>query len=213
MRKMREKRVIARPASKSSPTIIAAMPRQDRVTELLHAWSAGDDQALQDLIPVVHDELSRLARRKMAHERPGQTLQPTALVNEAYLRLMDVKRLQWQDRAHFYAIAARVMRRILVDRARRRGARKRGDDVQLLHIEEADVVPAKPSYDLLALDEALDTLETLDPRKARVIELRFFTGLNVEESAIALGVSPETVKRDWRLAKAWLQAQLAAKEA
>jgi RNA polymerase sigma-70 factor (ECF subfamily) len=189
------------------------MLRQDRVTELLHAWSAGDEQALEDLIPVVHDELSRLARRKMAHERAGQTLQPTALVNEAYLRLMDVKRLQWQDRAHFYAIAARVMRRILVDRARRRGARKRGDDVQLLHIDEADVVPAKPSYDLLALDEALDTLETLDPRKARVIELRFFTGLTVEESAVALGVSPETVKRDWRLAKAWLQAQLATKKA
>jgi RNA polymerase sigma-70 factor (ECF subfamily) len=187
------------------------MPRQDRVTELLHAWSAGDERALEDLIPVVHDELSRLARRKMAHERPGQTLQPTALVNEAYLRLMDVKRLQWQDRAHFYAIAARVMRRILVDRARRRGARKRGDDVQLLHIDEVDVVTAKPSYDLLSLDEALDTLETLDPRKARVIELRFFTGLTVEESAVALGVSPETVKRDWRLAKAWLSSQLAVK--
>ena len=188
------------------------MPRQDRVTELLHAWSAGDAQALEDLIPVVHDELSRLARRKMAHERPGQTLQPTALVNEAYLRLMDVKRLHWHDRAHFYAIAARVMRRILVDRARRRGALKRGDDVELLQMDEADAVSAKPSYDLLELDEALDRLEVLDPRKARVIELRFFTGLNVEESAVALGVSPETVKRDWRLAKAWLKSQLAAKE-
>ena len=188
------------------------MPRQDRVTELLHAWSAGDTHALEALIPVVHDELSRLAKRKMAHERPGQTLQPTALVNEAYLRLMDVKQLHWQDRAHFYAIAARVMRRILVDRARRRGARKRGDDPQLLQIDEADVIPAKPSYDLLELDEALDKLETLDPRKARVIELRFFTGLTVEESAVALDVSPETVKRDWRLAKAWLHSQLAAKE-
>jgi RNA polymerase sigma factor (TIGR02999 family) len=149
------------------------MPRQDRVTELLHAWSA--------------------------------------VVNEAYLRLMDVKRLHWHDRAHFYAIAARVMRRILVDRARRRGARKRGDDPELLQIDEAGVIAAKPSYDLLALDEALDNLETLDPRKARVVELRFFTGLTVEESAVALGVSPETVKRDWRLAKAWLSSQLAVK--
>ena len=184
------------------------MPRQDRVTELLHAWSAGDEHALEALIPVVHDELSRLAKRKMARERPGQTLQPTALVNEAYLRLIDVKRLQWQDRAHFYAIAARLMRQILVDRARRRSAQKRGDDPQLLQIEEADVIPAKPSYDLLALDEALDTLEEVDPRKARIIELRFFTGLTVEETAVALGVSPETVKRDWKLAKAWLHLQL-----
>jgi RNA polymerase sigma-70 factor (ECF subfamily) len=187
------------------------MPRQDRVTELLHAWSAGDERALEDLIPLVHEELSRLARRKMVGERPGQTLQPTALVNEAYLRLLDVKRLKWQDRAHFYAIAARVMRRILVDRARRRHAQKRGDEVELLPIDEARVISARPSYDVLMLDEALNTLETIDPRKARVVELRFFTGLTVEESAVALGVSPETVKRDWKLAKALLAKLLEEK--
>jgi RNA polymerase sigma factor (TIGR02999 family) len=188
------------------------MPRHDRVTELLRAWSAGDTHALDDLIPVVHDELARLARQKMAGERPGQTLQATALVNEAYLRLMDVKRVKWQDRAHFYAIAARVMRQILVDQARRRRALKRGEDPDLLQIEEAHVISAGPSYDLLALDDALNALEALDPRKARVVELRAFTGLTVEESAVALGVSAETVKRDWRLAKAWLSTQLTKKK-
>jgi RNA polymerase sigma-70 factor (ECF subfamily) len=187
------------------------MARQDRVTELLHAWSAGDERALEDLIPVVYDELSRLARRKMAGERPGQTLQPTALVNEAYLRLLDVKRLKWQDRAHFYAIAARVMRRILVDHARRRHAQKRGDQVEVLPIDEVSVISTGPSYDVLTLDEALSTLEAIDARKARVVELRCFTGLTVEESAVALGVSPETVKRDWKMAKAMLARLLKEK--
>ena len=194
------------------------MPRQDRVTELLHAWIAGDAQALEDLIPVVHAELSRLARRKMAYERPGQTLQPTALVNEAYLRLMDVKRLHWHDRAHFFALSAQLMRRILVDAARTRAAAKRGGGaVRVEHISGVDMdqiaTADSNASSLCALDDALESLTRIDPRRAQVIELRFFGGLSVEETAEVLQISPQTVMRDWRLARAWLARELRGDEA
>ena len=178
------------------------------ITRLLQEWSAGDEDALNALIPLVERELRRLARQRVAGERPGITLQATDLVNEAYLRLLDVKKVQWQDRAHFFAVAVRVMRRILVDAGKSRAAQKRGDGVRPVPLEQAEDQAAAPSYDLLALDEALKKLETMAPRKVRVVELRYFVGLSVEETAAALDVSPETVKRDWRLAKAWLAHEL-----
>jgi RNA polymerase sigma-70 factor (ECF subfamily) len=158
----------------------------------------------------VHDELRRLARRHMKREKPEHTLQPTALVNEAYLRLVNLKRLQWEDRNHFFAIAARLMRRILVDSARARRTHKRGDGVSPVQIEDVAAPPAEsdPDHALLELEKALLKLETMDARKARVVELRFFTGLSVEETGQVLGVSPRTIKRDWLFAKAWLSSQL-----
>jgi RNA polymerase sigma factor (TIGR02999 family) len=161
-------------------------------------------------VPIVHDELRRLARRQMAGERPGHTLQPTALVNEAYLRLANLKQMQWQDRVHFFAMAARVMRRILVDVARSRGYQKRGGGAQRVSLAGVlEMAEAQPT-DVVELDEALEALAQLDARKSQVVELRFFGGLSVEETAEALNVSRETVKRDWTFAKMWLQRHLRA---
>lgn len=180
------------------------------VSRLLARWRSGDEAALQELVPIVHDELRRLARRQMAGERPGHTLQPTALVNEAYLRLANLKEMQWQDRAHFFAMAARLMRRILVDVARSRGYQKRGGAAKRVSFTEAlDIAEGQPT-DVVALDHALEALARVDERKSQVVELRFFGGLSIEETAEALGVSRETVKRDWTFAKLWLQRHLRA---
>lgn len=181
---------------------------QGEVTALLRAWSEGDRQALDRLTPIVYDELRRLARRYMRRERPDHSLQTTALVNEAYMRLVDYKRMQWQDRAHFFAVSAQLMRRILVDHARRHNL-KRGGAIPHVPLDDAAPVSAEAETNLVALDEALDMLAQLDPRKARVVELRFFGGLTVEETAAVLNVSPITVMRDWTGAKAWLYRELA----
>jgi RNA polymerase sigma factor (TIGR02999 family) len=178
------------------------------VTALLVSWGAGDESALSQLIPLVHGELRRLARRLMRGERDGHTLQTTALVNEAYMRLVDLSRVRWQDRAHFFAISARLMRRILVDHARSRKYVKRGGGTRQIAFDEALVLPHERAADLVALDDALEALAAVDPRKSQVVELRYFGGLSVEETAESLGVSGETVMRDWRLAKAWLLREL-----
>ena len=164
--------------------------------------------AFDRLVPLVHDELRRLARRYMRQERPGHTLQATALVNEAYVRLIEAKRVRWTNRAHFFAIAARMMRRILVDFARARGNAKRGGGVQKVTLDEAFLVSPQVGEDLVALDEALQKLEAMHPRKSQVVELKFFGGLNLDETAEALHVSRDTVKRDWRYAKLWLLREL-----
>jgi len=178
------------------------------VTRLLLAWNEGDEGALEKLVPHVYQELRRLARRQMLRERPGHTLQTTALINEAYLRLVDLRNVQWQNRAHFFALCARLMRRILVDFARSRQYAKRGGGGQPVSLDESLVVSPVHSTDLVAVDDALKDLAKVDARKAQVVELRFFGGLTVEESAEVLEVSPETVRRDWRLAKAWLLREL-----
>lgn len=178
------------------------------VTALLVSWGAGDESALSQLIPLVHGELRRLARRLMRGERDGHTLQTTALVNEAYMRLVDLSRVRWQDRAHFFAISARLMRRILVDHARSRKYLKRGGGTRQISFDEALVLPHERAADLVALDDALEALAAVDPRKSQVVELRYFGGLSVEETAESLHVSAETVMRDWRLAKAWLLREL-----
>jgi RNA polymerase sigma factor (TIGR02999 family) len=177
------------------------------LSRLLRAWSGGDQTALERLTPIVYEELHSLARRYLKRERPGQSLQTTALVNEAYIRLVDYRRMQWQDRAHFFAVSAQVMRRILVERARRRNL-KRGGEYPHVSLEEAAVVDAGRAADLAALDDAMNALERLDPRKLQVVELRFFGGLSVEETAEVLKVSPVTVMRDWSTAKAWLYREL-----
>ena len=187
-------------------TVATTSPKA--VTELLRAWSDGDDRALERLVPLVEAELRRLARAYMARERQGHTLQVTAVVNEAFLRLPSARRLHWQDRAHFLGISARLMRRVLVDYARARGYRKRGGGAQQVTLDEALVVSKEPTVRLLDLDRALKVLAAADPRKSRVIELRFFGGLNVEETAEALHVSVDTVKRDWRVAKLWLLREM-----
>jgi len=176
------------------------------VTKLLAAWNAGDPQALDRLLPIVYDELRRLARIRLRSEARGHSLQPTALVNEAYLRLVRMKRLQWEDRAHFFALCGRVMRHILVDTARARKFAKRDGGVRV--DLDAALLAAAPAPDLAALDAALAALEAIDPRKGRVVELRFFAGLNVDETAAALGVSADTVSRDWKFAKTWLYREL-----
>jgi len=178
------------------------------VTALLKAWGAGDEAALEALLPHVEAELRRLARVYMARERVGHTLQTTALVNEAYLRLVDARKVAWQDRAHFLGIAARLMRRVLVDHARTRGVKKRGAGGHKVELDEAMAVTPAPDVNLLALDRALEALAAVDDRKSRVIEMRYFGGMTVEETAEALRVSPDTVKRDWRLAKLWLLREL-----
>jgi len=178
------------------------------VTRLLQAWGQGEDAALEELLPLVQQELRRLARRYMFGERPGHTLQATALVNEAYLRLVNSRQVNWQNRAHFFAISAQLMRRILVDYARARGYQKRGGGVPKVTLDEAWMGPQEKGHDLVALDDALNTLAGVDPRKSKVIELRYFGGLNVEETAEVLKVSPDTVMRDWRLAKAWLAREM-----
>ena len=184
------------------------IPANQDVTQLLLAWRGGDDAALNKLVPLVYDELRRLARLYMRGERAGHMLQTTALVNEAYLRLVDVNRVQWENRAHFFAVSAQLMRRILVDFARSRSYKKRGGDSPRASFAEALVISSEDSPDLVALDDALNALAQVDRRKSQVVELRYFGGLSVEETAEALNVSPETVKRDWRLAKAWLLNQL-----
>lgn len=178
------------------------------VTNLLLAWRAGDEAALERLVPLVHDELHRIARLCMADERPGVTLQATALVNEAYIRLIDVRRVDWQNRSHFLAMVARLMRRVLVDAARARRAEKRGGDMMRITLDEDFAGDCDAARDIVTLDEALDALAKLDERKCRVVELRFFSGLNLEETAEAVGVSVKTVMRDWDFAKAWLQREL-----
>lgn len=183
-------------------------PASAEVTKLLLAWGDGDEQALDQLLPLVHRELHDLARRYMAGERPGHTLQASALVNEAYLKLVDNRRVQWQNRAHFFGISAQLMRRILVDFARRRHYLKRGGGAQQVTLDEEFVVSPSGSKDLVAIDDALKALEAVDARKARVVELRFFGGLSVDETAETLKVSPDTVLRDWRLARAWLHGEL-----
>lgn len=190
------------------PTPAPSDPPGPDVTALLVAWSAGDENALQELIPVVHDELHRIARACMAGERAGHSLQATALVNEAYLRLIGTRHVNWQNRAHFLAMAARLMRRILVDFARSKHYQKRGGGAVRVTLVDDIALSAEPGRDLVALDEALRTLAKIDDRKSRVIEMRFFGGLTVEETAESLHVSPETVMRDWKLAKAWLLRQL-----
>jgi RNA polymerase sigma-70 factor (ECF subfamily) len=177
-------------------------------TALLLAWGQGDQSAFDQLMPLVHDELRRLARRQMGHERQGHTLQATALVNEAYVRLIDLNRMRWQNRAHFFAMSARIMRRILVDAARAKGYQKRGGGAQRVTLDDALVVTDEPDQNLVALDDALQALAAIDPRKGQVVEMRFFGGLSVEETAEALHVSGDTVMRDWRLAKAWLLREL-----
>jgi RNA polymerase sigma-70 factor, ECF subfamily len=184
----------------------AASASTHEVTRLLQAWGLGDDSALERLMPLVYNELHRLAHRYMAGEQPGQTLQTTALVHEVYLKLVDASDIDWQNRAHFYGLCARLMRRILIDFARSRNYQKRGG--QIPHIEEAATVSAVVGSELLAVDEALKQLAAVDARKSEVVELRFFGGLTVEETATALGVSEETVMRDWKLAKAWLLREL-----
>lgn len=174
---------------------------------LLRAWSGGDANALDKLIPMVYHELHRLARRYMSRERAGHSLQTTALVNEAYMRLVDYKAMKWQNRAHFFAVAAQVMRRILVDFARRHNL-KRGRDNPHISIEEAAELGVGPAPDLVALDEAMNALARMDPRKVQVIEMRFFAGLSVEEIAEILNVSAVTVMRDWSTARAWLYREL-----
>ena len=179
-----------------------------QVTGLLVAWGQGDEAALNQLIPLVHDELRRIARRCLAGERAGHSLQPTALVNEAYLRLVGVQHVDWQDRTHFLAMSARLMRRILVDVARSKHYKKRGGSAVRVTFDEALAVTNEPGRDLVALDDALQALATVDARKAHVVEMRFFGGLSVEETALALAVSVDTVMRDWKLAKAWLSREL-----
>lgn len=174
------------------------------VTVWLRAWSDGDAAALDHLIPVVEAELRRLARIYMSHERKDHTLQPTAVVNEVFLRLVDATNIRWNDRAHFFGICARLMRRVLVDHARSRGYQKRGGGAQRVTLDERALAAPAMDVDLIALDRALEQLAAVDERKVRVIEMRFFGGLSVEETATALDVSTDTVKRDWRIAKLWL---------
>ena len=183
-------------------------PSTHEITQLLVAWNNGDAVALDQLMPLVHRELHRIARRYMAAERPGHILQTTALINEAYLRLIDWKNVEWQNRAHFFGLAAQVMRHILVDFARAQAREKRGGGGLQVSLSEAANIDEAQSADLVALDDALQTLEKLDPRQARVVELRFFAGLSLEETAEALNVSVGTVRRDWSLAEAWLYREL-----
>ena len=179
------------------------MPARSDATDLLVAWSEGDESAFDKLVPLVYKELHALARRYMRGERSDHTLQATALVNEAYVRLIDVNRIRWQNRSHFLAVAAQTMRRILVEFARQRHRQKRGSDAVRVTIDDVDVAHEK-SADLVALSDALSTLASFDPRMGQVVELRFFGGLTVPETAAALGLSPATVKREWAVAKAWL---------
>jgi RNA polymerase sigma factor (TIGR02999 family) len=179
-------------------------PSSPQVTQLLQAWSQGDEAALEQLVPLVRSELHRLAHRYMRRERPDHTLQATALMNEAYLRLVDRRKRQWQNRAHFFAVSARVMRHILVDYARARHYQKRGGEAQRLTLDEVMELSEEKSAELVALDDALKELASFDARKSQVVELRFFAGLSVEETAAVLKVSADTVMRDWKTAKVWL---------
>jgi len=187
--------------------------RGHEVTQLLRAWSRGDEQALEKLVPMVYAELHRLAQHYMAGERAGHTLQTSALVNEAYLRLVDFKNVNWQNRAHFFGVSAQLMRRILVDFARSRRSLKRGGEILTVSLEEASIASPVTGADLVALYDALKTLAAMDPRRSRVVELRFFGGLGAEETAEVLKVSAETVLHDWKLAKVWLLRELSVSKA
>jgi len=189
-----------------------ALPSTHEVTQLLKAWTAGDEQALEKLAPFVYKELHRVARRCMAGERPGTPLQTTELVNEAYLRLVNCRQMNWQHRAHFFAMSAQLMRRILIDFARSRGYQKRGGGVLSISLDEAPSVCNEPDRNLVALDDALKQLATMDQRKSKVVELRYFGGLSAKETAEVLGISVETVARDWRLAKMWLRRVLSGRD-
>jgi RNA polymerase sigma-70 factor (ECF subfamily) len=190
-----------------------AVPTPDDVTELLQAWSAGDAKALEKLAPLVYEELHRTAHRHMSREQTGHTLQTTALVNEVYLRLVKVRQADWQGRAHFFAVCARMMRRILTDFARSRRYLKRGADAVHVPFDEMLIPQTGQDADIVALDDALTLLARFDPRKSQVVELRFFGGMSVEETARVLGVSVETVHRDWKFAKAWLIRELTPESA
>jgi RNA polymerase sigma factor (TIGR02999 family) len=199
----RRARMIRQPMNTTSP---------DDLTELLAECSNGNREAFDKLMPVVYEELRRLAHQYMRRERAGQTMQTTALVNEAYLRLIDYKRMRWQGRAHFFAVAAQAMRRILVEQARKHHAAKRGGDAQKVTFDETAVISRDRIEEVIAVDAALSKLEALDERKGRIVELRFFSGLNVEETAEVLGISAPTVKREWRAAKAWLHKAVMSNE-
>ncbi len=182
------------------------------VTQLLIGWGQGDKEALDRLVPIVYDELRRQAARYLRHERAGHTLQTTALIHEAYLRLIDQKNVHWQNRAHFFGIAAQLMRRILVDHARTRKRAKRGGSDIRVPLEDAVAIARAPQLDVVALDEALNRLAEIDEQQGKIVELRFFSGLTVEETAEVLGISPATVKRDWSMAKAWLHREISSDE-
>jgi RNA polymerase sigma factor (TIGR02999 family) len=182
------------------------------VSQLLRAWSGGDQTALNRLVPLVYAELRRMARRYMGRQQAGHTLQTTALINEAYLRLVDKREAQWQNRAHFFGVAAKVMRSILVDYARAQQAAKRGGEFHLISLDEAATVSMERTAEIVALNDALDGLAAFDKRKSQVVEMRYFGGLTVEETAEVLKVSPETVARDWRLARTWLLRELSKSE-
>lgn len=185
----------------------------NQITLLLRNWSGGDEQAVEQLVPLVYGELHRMARRYMSTEKPGHTLQATALVNEAYLRLVHGSQADWQNRTHFFAVCAQVMRRILVDWARARLTQKRGSDQTALELNEAIAIPAKSGSDLVAIDDALKALALVDARKSQIVEMRFFGGLSAQETAAVLKVSEETIHRDWRLAKSWLRRELSKGQA
>lgn len=185
-----------------------ATPPPKEITEWLKEWSNGDKAALDRLVPVVYEELHRRAKGYMRGERIDHTLQPTALINEAYIRLINYKEMHWQNRAHFFAVAAQAMRRVLVDHARRQGAAKRGDARYTLPLDESLALPQQADVDLLLLDDALSNLATMDPLKSRIVELRFFSGLTIEETAEVLGVSVDKVRRHWNAARAWLRREI-----
>lgn len=187
-------------------------PSSQEITGLLLAWGNGDKAALDELMPIVYEELRRLAKHFMRRQNPGHTLQTTALVNEAYLRLIDSSRVNWQNRTHFFAISAQLMRRILIDSARARNSRKRGGEVQKVELKEAHAAASEQKTDLIALDEALKTLADLNLRQSQIVELRYFGGLNEEEIAETLKISTRTVRRDWSVARAWLYRELSKNE-
>ena len=200
---------MVRGKGRSSNTHLLLMtPSPEEVTDLLNEWGNGDQEALNRLMPLVYDELHRLASRYLRHERVGHTLQTTALVHEAYLKLVDQKKANWHNRVQFFAAAAKVMRHVLVDYARSRKAAKRGGDYCRLSLDEAAISSQDKDADLLVLNEALDNLAAIDPQQSRVVELRVFGGLTVEDTAEALGISARTVKREWSMAKAWLHQQI-----
>jgi RNA polymerase sigma factor (TIGR02999 family) len=189
---------------------MADHPRAQDATELIRAWQQGDPDALNRVVPLVYDELRRVAHAHFRAERAGHLLQTTALVHEAYLRLVDLDRINLRNRAHLLALAARLMRQILVDQARRNNARKRGGDVRLTGLNDVSNAAEPAAVDVLALNDALTELASLDPRAGRVVEVKFFAGLTIDETAAALGVSPATVERDWTVAKAWLQQRMSS---
>jgi RNA polymerase sigma factor (TIGR02999 family) len=185
-----------------------AQPSVQEITRLLVAWGQGDRTALEILMPLVYDELRRLAKRHMNRQRPGHTLQTTALVNEAYLRLIDSSQVRWQNRAHFFAVSAQLMRRILVDFARAKKSLKRGAEARQVTLDDSLEVSAENGADLVALNDALNTLAAMNPRQSQIVELRYFGGLSEVEIAVALKISTRTVRRDWNLARAWLYREL-----